>query len=97
MALSGAPRRPPMGSDDARLPPHSIEAEQSVLGSLLIDAQAWDTVGDMVSPHDFYRRDHQLIFEAIASGDGEAARAAMRTHLVSSRERRRRAAALVND
>ena len=67
MAIPGAPRRPMMGSDDARLPPHSIEAEQSVLGSLLIDAQAWDTVGDMVQPKDFYRRDHQLIFEAIAT------------------------------
>ena len=53
-------------------PPHSIEAEQSVLGALLIDASAWDQVADMVSAEDFYRPDHRLIFEAlgelIASG-----------------------------
>ena len=67
MSQSGAPRGSSSGLDEARLPPHSIEAEQSVLGSLLIDSQAWDTVGDMVSPKDFYRRDHQLIFEAIAA------------------------------
>ncbi len=69
MAQPGAPRRPapPPVYDEARLPPHSIEAEQSVLGALLIDAQAWDTVGDMLQPKDFYRRDHQLIFEAIGT------------------------------
>jgi replicative DNA helicase len=69
MAQSGVPRRPspPPVYDEARLPPHSIEAEQSVLGALLIDAQAWDTVGDMLQPKDFYRRDHQLIFEAIGT------------------------------
>jgi len=53
-------------------PPHSIEAEQSVLGGLLIDASAWDQVADVVSAEDFYRPDHRLIFEAlgelIASG-----------------------------
>jgi DNA-binding FadR family transcriptional regulator len=43
------------------------------------------------------QHEHESIFDAIATGDGEAARAAMRTHLVSSRERRRRAAALIND
>lgn len=69
MAQPGTPRRsmsaPLPDFADARLPPHSIEAEQSVLGALLIDVQAWDTVGDMLIPRDFYRRDHQLIFEAI--------------------------------
>ncbi|MEY4375904.1 MAG: hypothetical protein RJB26_454, partial [Pseudomonadota bacterium] len=49
-----------------RLPPHSIEAEQAVLGALLLDAQAWDAVADVVTSEDFYRRDHQLIFAGLA-------------------------------
>ncbi len=48
-----------------RTPPHSIEAEQAVLGGLLLDTNAWDQVGDAVAADDFYRRDHRLIFEAI--------------------------------
>ena len=50
---------------ELRTPPHSIEAEQSVLGGLMIDNQAWDKVADLLRPGDFYRPDHQLIFEAI--------------------------------
>ena len=49
-----------------RLPPHSVEAEQAVLGALLLDAQAWDAVADVVTSEDFYRRDHQVIFAGIA-------------------------------
>jgi len=49
-----------------RLPPHSVEAEQAVLGALLLDAQAWDSVADVVTSEDFYRRDHQVIFGGIA-------------------------------
>ncbi len=49
-----------------RTPPHSVEAEQAVIGGLLIDAHAWDQVGDSVVAEDFYRPDHRLIFEAIA-------------------------------
>jgi replicative DNA helicase len=48
-----------------RTPPHSIEAEQAVLGGLLLDTTAWDQVGDSVCADDFYRYDHRLIFEAI--------------------------------
>jgi replicative DNA helicase len=48
------------------VPPHSVEAEQSVLGALLIDATAWDQVADVVTVTDFYRPDHRLIFEALA-------------------------------
>ncbi len=51
--------------DAARLPPQSIEAEQSVLGGLLLDNTAWDRVADLVSAADFYRADHRLIFEHI--------------------------------
>ena len=48
-----------------KLPPHSLEAEQAVLGGLMLDEQAWDRVSDRVKEEDFYRRDHRLIFQAI--------------------------------
>ena len=58
-----------LGRDEAtesvKLPPHSLEAEQSVLGGLMIDNEAWDKVADQVSEEDFYRRDHRHIFTAI--------------------------------
>lgn len=58
---------------EVRTPPHSIEAEQAVLGGLLLDTNAWDNVADMVRAHDFYRPDHRLIFEAIGvlAGSGK--------------------------
>src|SRR6266581_9763158 len=49
-----------------RVPPHSIDAEQSVLGGLLIDNGAFDKIGDMVVERDFYRDDHRRIFRHIA-------------------------------
>ncbi|MEJ2514679.1 MAG: replicative DNA helicase [Gammaproteobacteria bacterium] len=49
-----------------RVPPHSLEAEQSVLGGLMLDNSAWDQVADVVGADDFYRRDHRLIFTAIS-------------------------------
>jgi replicative DNA helicase len=48
-----------------RLPPQSIEAEQSVLGGLLLDNSAWDRAGDLLTKADFYRHDHRLIFAVI--------------------------------
>lgn len=51
--------------DALRVPPHSIEAEQSVLGGLLLDNHAWDRIADLVREGDFYRYDHRLIFEHI--------------------------------
>lgn len=48
-----------------KVPPHSIEAEQAVLGGLMLDNGAWDKVADLVGEDDFYRRDHRLIFQAI--------------------------------
>jgi len=48
-----------------RTPPQSIEAEQSVLGGLLLDNQAWDNIADLVAAEDFYRHDHRLIFQHI--------------------------------
>ena len=50
----------------ARTPPQSIEAEQSVLGGLLLDNAAWDRLGDILTAADFYRSDHRTIFEHIA-------------------------------
>jgi replicative DNA helicase len=49
-----------------RVPPHSIEAEQSVLGGLLLDNQAFDRVADLLRDEDFYRYDHRLIWQQIA-------------------------------
>ena len=48
-----------------RLPPHSVEAEQSLIGGLLLDNLAWDKIGDIVSDADFYRDDHRRIFRRI--------------------------------
>ena len=55
-------------SDIARIKmqPHSIEAEQSVLGGLLLSADGWDAVSEAVVDSDFYRPDHRLIFRQIA-------------------------------
>ncbi|SSY80980.1 replicative DNA helicase [Alysiella crassa] len=47
-------------------PPYSLEAEQSVLGGLILDNTAWDSIADVLSDHDFYRPDHKLIFRAIS-------------------------------
>ena len=52
-------------SDRQKVPPHSLQAEQSLLGGLLLDNRAWDEVADLVSDADFYRRDHREIFKAI--------------------------------
>jgi replicative DNA helicase len=49
-----------------RVPPNSVEAEQSVLGGLLLDNGAWDRIADLVSAEDFYRFDHRLIYAAIS-------------------------------
>lgn len=50
-----------------RIPPHSAEAESSVLGGLLIDNGAWDRVGDLLKDSDFYRHENRLVFAAIAA------------------------------
>ena len=52
--------------DNLKVPPHSIEAEQSVLGGLLLDNAAWDRIADFLSEADFYRFDHRVIFQSIA-------------------------------
>ncbi|UDM18902.1 replicative DNA helicase [Vogesella sp. XCS3] len=52
-------------SGQYRVPPHSIEAEQSVLGGLMLDNEAWDRIADKIAEGDFYRHDHRLIFRHI--------------------------------
>ncbi len=52
--------------ESLKVPPHSIQAEQSVLGGLMLDNERWDTVADKVTEVDFYRKDHRLIFRIIA-------------------------------
>ncbi|MCK6413296.1 MAG: replicative DNA helicase [Azonexus sp.] len=51
--------------DQLRIPPHSIEAEQSVLGGLMLDNQAWDRISDQIVEQDFYRDEHRRIFRQI--------------------------------
>ena len=48
-----------------RIPPHSLEAESSVLGGLLLDNSAWDRVGDVLVDSDFYRYEHRLVYSAV--------------------------------
>ena len=49
-----------------KVPPHSIEAEQSLLGALLLDNQAFDRVADLVTGENFYRDDHRRIWRHIS-------------------------------
>lgn len=51
--------------DNLRIPPHSQEAEQAVLGGLLLNNEAWDEVAERVGPKDFYRKEHRLIFQVV--------------------------------
>ncbi|HSH72962.1 MAG TPA: replicative DNA helicase [Methylophilaceae bacterium] len=52
--------------ESLKLPPHSVEAEQSVLGGLLLENEALDKIADILSSSDFYRHDHRLIFQHIS-------------------------------
>ncbi|RYF38594.1 MAG: replicative DNA helicase, partial [Comamonadaceae bacterium] len=66
---SYVPPAPPPDREVAqlRVPPHSIEAESSVLGGLLLDNNAWDRVGDLLVESHFYRHEHQMIYTAIGA------------------------------
>lgn len=59
------PERSDARIDQLRVPPHSIEAEQAVLGGLMLAPEAYDRINDQLTDNDFYRRDHQLIYRAI--------------------------------
>ncbi|MBK8016946.1 MAG: replicative DNA helicase [Betaproteobacteria bacterium] len=61
---------PPLDHDPVvsqlKLPPHSVEAEQAVLGGLLLENSAWDRIGDLITEDDFYRADHRLVWRHIS-------------------------------
>ena len=59
------PERPPSNLTALKVPPHSVEAEQAVLGGLMVDNNEWDTVAEILLPEDFYRAEHQLIFQVM--------------------------------
>ncbi|PWU18992.1 MAG: replicative DNA helicase [Bdellovibrio sp.] len=48
-----------------RVPPQNIEAETSILGSLMLESEAWDQIGDLIEAEDFYRPSHQILFRSI--------------------------------
>jgi replicative DNA helicase len=52
--------------DTLRVPPHSIDAEQAVLGGLMLDERAWERIADKLNEEDFYRKDHRLIYRALS-------------------------------
>jgi len=58
---------PELETESLRVPPHSIQGEQSVLGGLMLDNATWDQVADLLVEGDFYRKEHRLIFGAIAT------------------------------
>ncbi|MEO8672719.1 MAG: replicative DNA helicase [Tahibacter sp.] len=66
MAASSERKSTASRIDALRVPPHSIDAEQAVLGGLMLSAEAWDRVADRLNEDDFYRKDHRLIFRAIS-------------------------------
>jgi len=63
--VSPFPHRKDAAAEALRTPPHSLEAEQSVLGGLMLDNATWDQVADRLDENDFYRNDHRLLFRAI--------------------------------
>jgi len=66
-----AHRNPDAETRSLRVPPHSIEAEQAVLGGVFLDPETWMKVAERLRAEDFYRRDHQIIFNALQALDGE--------------------------
>ncbi|GAB3372745.1 replicative DNA helicase [Spongiibacter taiwanensis] len=71
MQTESFPEPPPFDEDDAafaqlKLPPHSLEAEQSVLGGLMIANEVWDAVADVIGEGDFFRAEHRKLFAQMA-------------------------------
>jgi len=67
MAEKSKPNKPKDSQMDAiKMPPHSLEAEQSVLGGLMLDNEKWDTVAGKVVAKDFYSRPHRIVFEGVS-------------------------------
>tara|TARA_Y100000385_G_scaffold60929_1_gene59471 strand:+ start:9468 stop:10880 length:1413 start_codon:yes stop_codon:yes gene_type:complete len=59
------------GLSSLKLPPHSADAEQAVLGGLMLDNTEWDNLSDLLVAEDFYRQEHQIIY-AVMSAQSEA-------------------------
>lgn len=55
------------GTESLKIPPHSLEAEQAVLGSAMLDNSVWDVISDRLTSSDFYRHDHRSIFGALSA------------------------------
>ncbi len=53
--------------DPLKRPPHSVEAEQSIIGGLMLDNEVWDKVSNKLCEADFYRTEHRILFRAISS------------------------------
>jgi replicative DNA helicase len=64
--LTQQARTPALDVSSLKVPPHSIEAEQSLLGGLMLANEAWDRIIDQVDETDFYRNEHRLVFAAMA-------------------------------
>lgn len=65
--LAYPPAMMDMATEALKMAPQSIEAEQSVLGGLMLDNEAWDKIADALTEEDFYRRDHRMIFRAVGA------------------------------
>lgn len=63
--ISKRPSSARMSSSAVKVPPHSIDAEQSVLGGLMLDNRAWDQVADRLQEQDFYRHEHRILFRTM--------------------------------
>ena len=57
-----------MDIENTKLPPNSIDSEQSVLGGLLLHNDSWDRVVNILSTNDFYQASHRIIYDAIKKG-----------------------------
>ncbi|NNM58367.1 MAG: replicative DNA helicase [Legionellales bacterium] len=64
--VKSSKRSTDLSVEQVKMPPQALEAEQSVLGSLMIDNNAWESIVDRIEEKDFYHREHRLIFKAIA-------------------------------
>lgn len=64
--LENAYSQPAENTQSLRMPPQALEAEQSILGSLMQNSERWDQIADTISADDFYRKDHRMIFEAVS-------------------------------
>jgi len=65
--MAGSRQQSSFVSDGKHVPPQAIEAEQSVLGGILLDERAWDKIADRINENDFYRMEHRIIFKALES------------------------------